>query len=229
MFRLFQECRHDPPVPRIRLSNTFALLPSLCGISGCLVVHRPQSTEWDLVWKTATWPIDFVFCGGLTMGRGGMRFGAGRPGLSGQGGAIAAYRRAAMGKARGYLHGACSFSWSWHRGEEHTGTIGVYVHGPDALTLCYTVQRSMVWRGMWWKGWELLARRAAMVGLGNGSCAPAVHGAWRCCTCVARRSPAGIASAWPTVPSRKTQLTGCGASRARLRQGWTRTGNAQRG
>jgi hypothetical protein len=72
------------------------------------------------------------------MGRGGMRFGAGRPGHRAKAEQLRRIDVRLWAK-RGYLRDACSFSWSWHRGDEHTGIIGVYVHGPDALTLRYTV------------------------------------------------------------------------------------------
>lgn len=39
---------------------------------------------------------------------------------------------------RGYLRGPCTFSWRWHRGDEPAGSIGVSVHGSNALTLTYT-------------------------------------------------------------------------------------------
>jgi hypothetical protein len=109
------------------------------------------------------------------MGRGGMRFGAGRP----------AYRAKAeqlrridvrQWAARGYLHGACSFSWSWHRGEEHTGTIGVYVHGPDALTLCYTCTLDGVAR-------DVVER----LGIVSTPCRYGGARQWFLCPCCARR------------------------------------------
>lgn len=39
----------------------------------------------------------------------------------------------------GYRRPGRSFSWSWHRGEEHTGSIGVLVHGTDLLVLLYKI------------------------------------------------------------------------------------------
>lgn len=72
------------------------------------------------------------------MGRGGIRFGAGRPG----------YRAKAEQLQRvdvrqwhrlGYLREGRSFRWNWHRGDEQTGSIGVLVHGADSLALQYTV------------------------------------------------------------------------------------------
>jgi hypothetical protein len=72
------------------------------------------------------------------MGRGGMRFGAGRPG----------YRAKAEQLRRvdirvwhrgGYLRAGRSFSWSWNRGGEPTGSIGVLVHGADSLALQYMI------------------------------------------------------------------------------------------
>lgn len=70
------------------------------------------------------------------MGTGGMRYGAGRPG----------YRAHAEGlrrvdvrewHRRGYLAEGRWFSWAWNRGGEPAGSIGVRVHGPDALRLEY--------------------------------------------------------------------------------------------
>jgi hypothetical protein len=75
------------------------------------------------------------------MGKGGMRYGAGRP----------AYRLKAeqlqrvdvrIWARRGYLRDVYAFTWSWNRGGEHTGSIGVYVHSPDVLTLRYTVTQN---------------------------------------------------------------------------------------
>jgi hypothetical protein len=70
------------------------------------------------------------------MGTGGMRYGAGRPGHRAKAEQL---RRVDVREwaRRGYLRGACSFSWSWNRGGEPSGSIGVAVHGPDALTLSY--------------------------------------------------------------------------------------------
>ncbi len=109
------------------------------------------------------------------MGRGGMRFGAGRP----------AYRAKAeqlrridvrQWAAHGYLRGACSFSWSWHRGEEHTGTIGVYVQGPDALTLRYTVTTDGVARDV-----------VEKLGIVSTPCSYGGARQWFMCPCCARR------------------------------------------
>jgi hypothetical protein len=67
-----------------------------------------------------------------------MRYGAGRP----------AYRAKAENLQRvdvgiwhraGYLRGERSFSWRWNCGGEPAGSIGVRVHGGDALTLQYMV------------------------------------------------------------------------------------------
>lgn len=75
------------------------------------------------------------------MGKGGMRWGAGRPGYRAK--AEQLHRVDIREWARrGYLRGACSFSWSWHRGGEHTGSIGVLVHSPDVLILRYTITQN---------------------------------------------------------------------------------------
>lgn len=79
------------------------------------------------------------------MSRGGMRYGAGRPGYRAK--AEQLHRVDVRQWARqGYLRGACVFSWSWNRGGEHSGAIGVHVHSPDVLTLRYTVTQNDVAR-----------------------------------------------------------------------------------
>lgn len=71
------------------------------------------------------------------MGTGGMRRGAGRPGYRAKAEQLQRIDVREWAR-RGYLRGACSFSWSWNRGGEPSGSIGVAVHGPDSLTLRYT-------------------------------------------------------------------------------------------
>lgn len=72
------------------------------------------------------------------MGTGGIRYGAGRP----------AHRAKAEQLQRvdirqwnrgGYLRPGRSFSWSWNRGGEPTGSIAVLVHTVDSLTLQYMI------------------------------------------------------------------------------------------
>lgn len=72
------------------------------------------------------------------MGTGGMRSGAGRPG----------YRAKAEQLQRvdirqwhrgGYLRSGRAFSWSWHRGDEPTGSTGVLVHDAHSLRLQYMI------------------------------------------------------------------------------------------
>jgi hypothetical protein len=71
------------------------------------------------------------------MGRGGSRFGAGRPGHKCK--AEYVQRIDVREWARqGYLKAGNSFSWSWTRGDEKTGSIGVSVFSTHALTLRYT-------------------------------------------------------------------------------------------
>jgi hypothetical protein len=72
------------------------------------------------------------------MGTGGMRYGAGRPGYRAKAEQlqrvdIRAWRRG------GYLNAGRSFSWSWNRGGDPTGSIQVRVHGPNSLALLYMV------------------------------------------------------------------------------------------
>jgi hypothetical protein len=73
---------------------------------------------------------------GAQMSKGGMRYGAGRPG----------YRAKAESLRRvdirvwhrgGYLGGSRWFSWRWTLGSEAAGSIGVRVDGRDALRLEY--------------------------------------------------------------------------------------------
>jgi len=72
------------------------------------------------------------------MGKGGMRWGAGRP----------AYRAKAeqlqrvdirVWRKRGYLTPGQYFSWAWNRGGEPTGSIAVRVHDAHSLSLLYSV------------------------------------------------------------------------------------------
>lgn len=72
------------------------------------------------------------------MGRGGSRYGAGRPG----------HRAKAEHLQRvdirdwhrhGRLWVGSSFSWSWTRGDEPSGSIGVHVYGPTVLALQYNI------------------------------------------------------------------------------------------
>ena len=72
------------------------------------------------------------------MGAGGMRYGAGRPGYRVKAEQlqrvdIREWRR------RGYLCAGRSFTWSWNRGGEPSGSIKVLVHGADSLRLQYMV------------------------------------------------------------------------------------------
>lgn len=72
------------------------------------------------------------------MSRGGMRYGAGRPSYKLKAEHLL---RVEIGRWHrdGYLHAGRSFTWSWHRGDEPTGNIGVLVHGADSLALQYMV------------------------------------------------------------------------------------------
>jgi hypothetical protein len=72
------------------------------------------------------------------MGRGGSRWGAGRP----------AYRAKAehlqrveisIWQRRNLLQAGNFFSWSWNRGGERTGSIAVKVHGEYSLALQYCI------------------------------------------------------------------------------------------
>ena len=70
------------------------------------------------------------------MSKGGMRFGAGRPGYKVKAEQL---QRVEIGLwHRGsYLRAGRSFTWSWHCGGEPSGSIGVRVHGTDSLELEY--------------------------------------------------------------------------------------------
>ena len=70
------------------------------------------------------------------MGTGGMRYGAGRPSYKVKAEQL---QRVDIGRwhSGGYLRTGCSFTWSWHRGDEPTGSIGVLVRGADSLALQY--------------------------------------------------------------------------------------------
>ena len=70
------------------------------------------------------------------MGTGGMRYGAGRPSYKVKAEQL---QRVDIGRWHrgGYLRAGCSFTWSWHRGDEPTGSIGVLVRGADSLALQY--------------------------------------------------------------------------------------------
>ncbi|MBC7621495.1 MAG: hypothetical protein H7293_21360 [Candidatus Saccharibacteria bacterium] len=65
-----------------------------------------------------------------------MRYGAGRPSYKVKAEQLL---RVDIGRwHRGdYLRAGCSFTWSWHRGDEPTGNIGVLVRGADSLALQY--------------------------------------------------------------------------------------------
>ena len=72
------------------------------------------------------------------MSRGGMRYGAGRPSHKVKAEHL---QRVEIGRWHrgGYLRAGRSFTWSWHRGDEPSGNIGVLVHGADSLALQYMV------------------------------------------------------------------------------------------
>lgn len=109
------------------------------------------------------------------MGKGGMRCGAGRPGYKVKAEHLCRVDVREWAR-RGYLRGACAFSWSWQRGGEPAGSIGVRVHGPDALTLAYTATVDDVRRDV--------AERLTMV---NTPCAFGGARPWFKCPCCARR------------------------------------------
>lgn len=72
------------------------------------------------------------------MGTGGMRCGAGRPSYRAKAEQL---QRVDIGVWRrgGYLTASRSFSWSWNRGGEPSGSINVLVRSHDSLTLHYMI------------------------------------------------------------------------------------------
>jgi hypothetical protein len=72
------------------------------------------------------------------MGKGGSRYGAGRPGYRGKAEHL---QRVEIGRWHrgGYLHAGTRFTWSWNCGGDPTGSIGVQVFGPDSLRLQYAI------------------------------------------------------------------------------------------
>lgn len=109
------------------------------------------------------------------MGTGGMRCGAGRPGYRAKAEQLQRVDVREWAR-RGYLRGACSFSWSWNRGGEPSGSIGVSVHGPDALTLRYTFTAD--------SGARNVAERLTIL---NSACAYGGARPWFACPRCARR------------------------------------------
>lgn len=109
------------------------------------------------------------------MSRGGSRWGAGRPGTR----VKAEYLQRVDVREwarRGRLIEPGSFLWSWHRGGVPSGSIGVTVHSPHALTLRYGFS-------------EDGKQRTVAQGV-NVACTPCPFGGsrqWFVCPCCARR------------------------------------------
>jgi hypothetical protein len=72
------------------------------------------------------------------MGQGGARYGAGRPAYRAKGEQLQRVDVRIWAR-QGYLSRARAFSWTWNRGGEPTGSIGVTVHPQSAVNLAYTV------------------------------------------------------------------------------------------
>ena len=72
------------------------------------------------------------------MSKGGSRFGAGRSSYKFKAEQLL---RVEIGRWHrgGQLRAGCSFTCSWHRGDEQTGSISVRVHGAESLGLHYMV------------------------------------------------------------------------------------------
>lgn len=109
------------------------------------------------------------------MGKGGVRYGAGRPGYTVKAEHVCRIDVREWAR-RGYLRGACAFSWSWHCDGEPAGSIGVRVFGPDALTLEYTATVGGVSRQV-----------AEKLTLHNTPCGYGGRRQWFKCPCCARR------------------------------------------
>jgi hypothetical protein len=72
------------------------------------------------------------------MAKGGSRLGAGRPGYKVKGEQLQRVDVRVWAR-QGYLSRARAFSWSWNRGGEPTGSIGVTVFPQSAVRLIYTM------------------------------------------------------------------------------------------
>lgn len=72
------------------------------------------------------------------MGTGGVRYGAGRPGYRAHAESLQRVDIRLWHRA-GYLAAGRWFSWTWKCGGEPAGSVGVRVHGIDALRLEYMV------------------------------------------------------------------------------------------
>lgn len=109
------------------------------------------------------------------MSRGGARYGAGRPGTR----IKAEYLQRVDVREwarRGYLAGAGWFSWSWHRGSEPAGSIGVWVDSAHTLTLRYGFTEHGEKRSV-----------AQSVNLTHTPCPYGGTRRWFACPCCARR------------------------------------------
>lgn len=80
---------------------------------------------------------DFVFSEGLIMAKGGARFGAGRPPYKVKAEQVQRVD-VRVWQRRKLLDREGTFSWSWNRGGEPTGSIGVAVNVGKAVELRYT-------------------------------------------------------------------------------------------
>ena len=155
------------------------------------------------------------------MGKGGMRYGAGRPSYKVKAEQL---QRVEIGlwHRGGYLRAGCSFTWSWHRGDEPTGNIGVLVHGADSLALQYMVGSD----GQRRDGTQTirLTRTACNYGNARPWFAPSASGARVCCTCAPGASPAGTASESTIHRKVKMAVAAPGGRKTSLRCGWGNLG-----
>lgn len=100
----------------------------------CLALHR-----WRVrCQQTGRYPSDFVFSEVKDMSKGGVRWGAGRPGTKTIGERLQRVDIRVWAR-RGDLRQPGHFVWTWKRGEEHAGSVSVRVNPLEAVTLEYSV------------------------------------------------------------------------------------------
>lgn len=108
------------------------------------------------------------------MGTGGMRLGAGRPGYRAKAEQLHRLDIRDL-RRRDLLRCRCSFTWSWQRGGEHSGSIGLQVQSDELLTLRYTLTQDG-------KARDVVER----VTLARQACRYGGSRAWFQCPCCAR-------------------------------------------
>ncbi len=110
------------------------------------------------------------------MSKGGMRFGAGRPGYK-----VKSEQTQRLTISRwhkeGYLRAGNVFTWAWDVDGKRIGSIGVQVHHADALTLQYAIGTGSERRvsSQW-------------IGIAHTSCHFGNSRPWFACPCCTRRA-----------------------------------------